>query len=30
MKKSFTIMPRVIAHLGEDLIKDESIGDVFL
>jgi len=25
MEKSFTIMPRVIAHLGEDLIKDESI-----
>lgn len=25
MKKSFVIMPRVIAHLGEDLIKDESI-----
>lgn len=25
MEKSFVIMPRVIAHLGEDLIKDESI-----
>ena len=25
MEKPFVIMPRVIAHLGEDLIKDESI-----
>lgn len=25
MEKSFTISPRVIAHLGEDLIKNESI-----
>ena len=25
MKKSFAITPRVIAHLGEDLIKNESI-----
>jgi len=25
MKKSFTISPRDIAHLGEDLIKNESI-----
>ncbi|MBP5788154.1 MAG: sensor histidine kinase [Kiritimatiellae bacterium] len=25
MKKSFSITPRVIAHLGEDLIKNESI-----
>ena len=25
MKKAFTISPRVIAHLGEDLIKNESI-----
>lgn len=25
MKSPFTITPRVIAHLGEDLIKNESI-----
>ena len=25
MEKPFTIAPRVIAHLGEDLIKNESI-----
>lgn len=25
MEKPFVIMPRVLAHLGEDLIKDESI-----
>ena len=25
MKESFSITPRIIAHLGEDLIKNESI-----
>ena len=25
MKKSFSISPRVLSHLGEDLIKNESI-----
>lgn len=25
MKKSFTISPRILSHLGEDLIKNESI-----
>ena len=25
MKKTFSVSPRVLAHLGEDLIKNESI-----
>ena len=25
MKESFSITPRIIAHFGEDLIKNESI-----
>ena len=25
MKKSFSISPRILSHLGEDLIKNESI-----
>lgn len=30
MKHTFAITPRVIAHLGEDLIKNESIALVEL